>query len=51
LGKFWRVLQWYVFMAIWCIFPRFGMLHQEKSVNPANMWTALLNTYIYFERA
>jgi hypothetical protein len=23
------------FMVIWYIFPRFGMLHQEKSGNPA----------------
>jgi hypothetical protein len=44
LGKFWRVLQWKLlvyfvaiwkhFMVIWYIFPRFGMLHQEKSGNP-----------------
>jgi hypothetical protein len=23
-----------IFMVIWYIFPRFGMLHQEKSGNP-----------------
>jgi hypothetical protein len=28
---------WYMhFMAIWCIFPRFGMLYQEKSDNPGS---------------
>jgi hypothetical protein len=26
---------WYIFVIIWCIFSRFGMLHQEKSGNPA----------------
>jgi hypothetical protein len=49
LGKFWRVLEWkmlvyftviwYIlkvyFVAIWYIFPRLGMLHLEKSGNPA----------------
>jgi hypothetical protein len=25
---------WYTFWFIWCIFPRFGMLSQEKSGNP-----------------
>jgi hypothetical protein len=45
LGKFWRVLQWKTlafYMSICSIlwlfgicFPRFGMLNQEKSGNPA----------------
>jgi hypothetical protein len=38
LGKFWRVLQRKMlvyFKAIRYIFPRFGMLHQEKSGNHA----------------
>jgi hypothetical protein len=26
----------YIFMVIWYIFPRFGMLHQETSGNPAD---------------
>jgi hypothetical protein len=37
LGKFLRVLLWKMlvyFMVIWYIFPRFGMLYQEKSGNP-----------------
>jgi hypothetical protein len=31
-----RYILWtfYAFVVIWYIFPRFGMLHQEKSGNP-----------------
>jgi hypothetical protein len=52
LGKFWRILQWTmlvycvaiwailrpldIFLAIWYISSRFGMLYQEKSGNPAS---------------
>jgi hypothetical protein len=44
LGKFWRSLEWYIlwpfgnFVAIWYIFPRFGILCQVKSGNPARLW-------------
>jgi hypothetical protein len=50
LGKFWRVLQWKIlvyfvaiwytyYIATWYIFLRFGMLCQEKSVNPViKLW-------------
>jgi hypothetical protein len=37
-------------MAIWSIFPRFGMLYQEKSGNPAHtlMSTASVNEHTSF---
>jgi hypothetical protein len=39
-GKIWRVLLRKMlvhFMAIWYIFPHFGMLYQEKSGNPGKI--------------
>jgi hypothetical protein len=39
LGKFWKVLQSKMlvyFMVVWYMFPRFGMLYQDKSGNPGH---------------
>jgi hypothetical protein len=54
LGKFWRALEWKIFVyfmpiwnilwpfgnfvVIWHMFPRFGILCQEKSGNPGGLY-------------
>jgi hypothetical protein len=36
IGNVLHMAIWYIYFAvIWCIFPRFGILDQEKSGNPA----------------